>query len=178
MLKNISFVSKVIVKHIRAHEMTHCLGCMNGRDERIMLIIDDIRAPRAWLSYSARPLRQRTARAMERQLMRRVATMEWAMQRRFYEVVAICARVMAEIYVALVIREGDRSWSLAEDIWSLPESCMEYDDLEVCRRIGNTGAHAGDEEGMTREAAEQAMAAAMHLASAYIARVRAMRARL
>ena len=85
---------------------------------------------------------------------------------------------MAEIYIKLIINEDDRSWSLAHDIWSLPMSNVVYNDLETCRRIGNAAAHAEDQEGMTHEAAEQAMAAAANVAVACVSRARNIRARL
>jgi len=108
------------------------------------------------------------------QLLRRVAMMTWAYDREYYELVAISARVIAELYTRSYVDDDDR-WSLYEDMWLCPEPAWPL--LEICRRLGNTYAHP-HEHSMSASDGYRAYKAATKLAERYVARAQAVRSRL
>ena len=110
-----------------------------------------------------------------RQVLRRVAMMDWAYTKGYYELAAVCARHIAEYYMTLSIDEADKSWHLASDLWDL-ETTIWY-QLEARRRLGNRGAHAKEHE-MDKATAEVVVRAALQVVTWYAARVRAIRARV
>ena len=104
-----------------------------------------------------------------------VGMAELAHRNGHYEFTAVCARKIAEMYVAIVV--SGEYWSLQEGLSMMPHDMdtVLWDALKSAQHIGNSGAHARAER-MSIEDGDRALSAACIIAVAYLAKVR--RARL
>jgi len=112
-----------------------------------------------------------------RALLRAVTMAEVSHRMKFYELTAVCARRVAEMYVELVLAPQEY-WSLGEGLSLLPEMPEPlWAALKKAQHIGNRGAHA-QEDRMEIEDGDDALSAAMTIAQAYLSQIHARRARL
>jgi len=89
-------------------------------------------------------------------------------RRGYYELAAVCARKLAEMYVAGIVKQ--EYWSLHEGLDLLPyeTSSILWKALKECQRIGNEGAHAREER-MSQQSGDAALSVACIVAQACVA---------
>jgi len=109
-------------------------------------------------------------------LMLTVSMAEIAHKMKYYEITAICARKIAEMYVAIFVPEFT---TLYEGMSKLPYDMDEnvWNALREAKTIGNAGAHA-NERRMTECEGNRAMSAALIIANGYLAHVSIQRSKL
>jgi len=112
-------------------------------------------------------------------VLRTLSMAEWAYQRGYFEMAAVCARKLAEMYVKICLDGMDvEYWGLNDGMQQLPESTWHmWWALSQAKTIGNAGAHPRL-KAMTKEDGFVAMTAAVIIADAFMSRARAPRARL
>ena len=112
-----------------------------------------------------------------RAMLRAVRMAEISHKNKMYELCAVCARKIAEIYVDLVLAPQEW-WSLGEGL-SLMQDVPDtlWQALKTAQYIGNSGAHAREGR-MTEKEGDDALSAAMLIAKAYLAHIHVPRARM
>ena len=106
-----------------------------------------------------------------------VSMAEMSRKLRYFELTAVCARCIAEMYVASKV--VGEYWGLHEGMWKLPydTDTTLWNALCDAQSIGNAGAHA-QETHMDEADGDRALKAALIIASAYLTTVSVQRSRL
>ena len=102
---------------------------------------------------------------------------ENAHKMKYYELTAVCARKIAEMYVNLLVKEDH--WSLYDGMSKLPYDIDKeiWNALRDAQTIGNEGAHA-NERRMREADGDRALSAALVIANGYLAHVSIQRSKL